>query len=247
VRPRPIPGVEIRECRPRGGGIRYSYRVRFQNARGERTGRTFDCAHDAMDFRARLRLLKRAGDLGVLESGKESLEQLMGDFWRLYVETRLEPGTRRKYRCLWNKHSGGVSARWSCARSRRWFSRSSFSNSSKMGWAYPRSEVASGCCRVFARPDGAPWHNDDWRNWRSRAWQPACEAVGLATITNTTVINDGKRKAKRTYDGPVPYDYADVLVMPMLLRRGCSERFFGLGCRHNQRVSRNARSVSGGR
>lgn len=53
-RSRPIPGVEIRERHPRGGGIRYSYRVRFQNARGERSGRTFDCAQDAMDFRARL-------------------------------------------------------------------------------------------------------------------------------------------------------------------------------------------------
>jgi site-specific recombinase XerD len=28
----------------------------------------------------------------------------MGDFWRLYVETRLETSTRRKYRCLWNVH-----------------------------------------------------------------------------------------------------------------------------------------------
>jgi hypothetical protein len=99
--------VEIRERHPRGGGIRYAYRVRFQNARGERTGRTFDCAQDAVDFRARLRLLKRAGDLGMLESGRESLEQFMGDFWRLYAETRLEPGTRRKYRCLWNKHIQG--------------------------------------------------------------------------------------------------------------------------------------------
>lgn len=102
--PRLIPGVEIRERHPRGGGTRYAYRVRFKSVRGERTGRTFDCAQDAVDFRARLRLLKRAGDLGVLESGRESLEQFMGDFWRLYAETRLEPGTRRKYRCLWNKH-----------------------------------------------------------------------------------------------------------------------------------------------
>jgi Phage integrase, N-terminal SAM-like domain len=104
VRPRPISGVEIRERHPRSGGVRYSYRVRFQNARGEREGRTFDCAQDAVDFRARLRLLKRAGDLGVLESGREPLEEFMVDFWRLYAETRLEPGTRKKYSCLWGKH-----------------------------------------------------------------------------------------------------------------------------------------------
>jgi hypothetical protein len=96
--------VEIREHHPRGGGVRYSYRVRFQNTWGERKGRTFDWAQDAVDFRARLRLLKRAGDLGVLELGRESLEHLMVDFWRLYAETRLEPSIRRKYSCLWNKH-----------------------------------------------------------------------------------------------------------------------------------------------
>jgi integrase len=69
---------------------------------------------------------------------------------------------------------------------------------------------------VFARPGGAPWYDADWRNWRSRVWQPACEAIGLATITNATVVKDGKRKAKRTYDGPVPYDlrhsFASLLI-----------------------------------
>jgi hypothetical protein len=89
-------GVEVRERRGNGGEERYAYRVRFQNARGERTGRTFDRAEDALDFRARLRLLKRAGDLPVLDAGRESLEQLMEDYWRLYAETRLEPATRKK-------------------------------------------------------------------------------------------------------------------------------------------------------
>jgi hypothetical protein len=101
--PKALRGVEIRERR-RGGEVRYAFRVRFQNARGDRDSRTFDSAEDALDFRARLRLLKRAGDLGLLEAGKESLEQFMGDYWRLYAEMRLEPATRKKYRCLWNKH-----------------------------------------------------------------------------------------------------------------------------------------------
>ena len=104
VRPKPIPGVEIRERRPRGGEVVYSYRVRFKNARGKRDQRSFDTAQDAQDFRARLRLLKRTGDLAVLERGNEALERFMGDFWRLYVETRLETSTRKKYRCLWNVH-----------------------------------------------------------------------------------------------------------------------------------------------
>jgi integrase len=69
---------------------------------------------------------------------------------------------------------------------------------------------------IFARANGAPWRDHDWRDWRSRVWQPACEAVGLATITNTTIIKDGQRKTKRTYNGPVPYDlrhsFASLLI-----------------------------------
>ncbi|MGH2902157.1 MAG: tyrosine-type recombinase/integrase [Solirubrobacteraceae bacterium] len=42
------------------------------------------------------------------------------------------------------------------------------------------------------------------------------------------------------------HEYADVRVMAMLLRRGCSERFRWSGGRHNQSASRNARSVSVG-
>lgn len=59
-----------------------------------------------MDFKARLRLLKRSGDLPALESGRQTLEQFKGEFWRLYVESRLERSNRqeRKYRCLWSKH-----------------------------------------------------------------------------------------------------------------------------------------------
>ena len=42
------------------------------------------------------------------------------------------------------------------------------------------------------------------------------------------------------------HDYADVFVMPMWLRRGCSERFSLVRGRHNQSASRKARSVSVG-
>jgi integrase len=349
VRLKPICGVEIRERRSRGGEVRYAYRVRFQNARGERKGRTFDCAEDALDFRARLRLLKRAGDLAALEAGRESLEQFMGDYWRLYAEARLEPSTRRKYRCLWNAHiqrrlgamelrqitplvlsefilelqQDGVGAPTirSClgllqsmfARAVEWdrtrvnvvkliakprvrraraikplrpvdveaLRQHMFLNQkhglrdatlvSVLAYAGLRPEEALAleyqhvrgrtilveqrwvdgeivpgqkttrpprfpplldvlradlhdyelACGhpgglVFARADGTPWHDHDWRHWRSRVWQPACEAVGLATITNTTIVKDGKHKTKRTYDGPVPYDlrhsFASLLI-----------------------------------
>jgi integrase len=347
VRLKAIRGVEIRERR--GGEARYAYRVRFQNARGERKGRTFDCVEDALDFRARLRLLKRAGDLAALEAGRESLEQLMGDYWRLHAETRLEPSTRRKYRCLWNAHIerrlGAIELRQitplvlsefilelqhdgvgaptirSClgllqgmfARAVEWdrarvnvvklvakprvrraraikplrpvdveaLRRQVLRNPrhglrdatllSVLAYAGLRPEealaleyqhvrgstilveqkwvdgeilpgqkttrpprfpplldflrvdlhdfeLACGRTRglIFARADGAPWHDHDWRDWRSRVWQPACEAAGLATIANTTIVKDGKHKTKRTYDGPVPYDlrhsFASLLI-----------------------------------
>ncbi len=349
VRPKPIPGVEIRERRPRGGEVLYSYRVRFKNARGKRDQRSFDTAQDAQDFRARLRLLKRTGDLAVLERGNEVLERFMGDFWRLYVETRLETSTRKKYRCLWNVHinrrlgamelrqitplvlsefileleeAGAVAATIrSClgllqsmfARAVEWdrasvnvvkliakprvprkrtikplrpidveaLRRQMLLNSdhglrdatlvSVLAYAGLRPEEALALeyqhvCKttilveqkwidgeivpgqktnrpprcpplldalqadlreyqracggpgglIFARPDGTPWRDHDWRDWRSRVWQPACEAIGIATITKTTIVNDGKRKTKRTYAGPVPYDlrhsFASLLI-----------------------------------
>lgn len=350
VRPRHIPGVEIRERRLRSGGVRYAYRVRFQNARGERSGRTFDCAQDALDFQARLRLLKRAGDLAVLERGKESLAQFMDNFWRLYAEVRLERSTRRKYRCLWNVHierrlgsvelrritplvlsefvrelqeaGVGVPTIRSClgllqsmfARAVEWdragvnvvklitkprvprartirplrpvdieaLRRQMLRNPdhglrdatlvSVLAYAGLRPEEALAleyehvrettilveqkwidgeivpggqkttrpprcppllnvlrsdlreyrlACGgadglIFARTDGTPWRDHDWRDWRSRVWQPACQAIGIATITNETVVRAGKRTTKRTYKGPVPYDlrhsFASLLI-----------------------------------
>jgi integrase len=32
---------------------------------------------------------------------------------------------------------------------------------------------------IFARPDGDAWRNDDYRNWRKRAYVPAAKAAGL--------------------------------------------------------------------
>jgi integrase len=35
---------------------------------------------------------------------------------------------------------------------------------------------------VFPRPDGQPWRDTDWRNWRNRVFQPAAKDAGLGTI-----------------------------------------------------------------
>jgi integrase len=352
VRPDPIPGVEIREGDPRGGGTSYAYRVRFRDARGRRVARTFDCAEDALDFRARLRLLKRADELGELDRGRETLAEFLADFWRLYAEVHLEPSTRRKYRCLWRAHieqrlgamqlrritpvvicgfirelqddgTGAPTIR-SClgllqsmfARAVEWDRarvnvvkliakprvrraraieplrpvdvealRREMLRHPKHGLrdatlvsvlAYaglrpeetlaleyehvrartilveqewvdgeiligqktkrpPRFpplldvlradvrelELADARSRglIFARADGTPWRDHDWRDWRARVWQPACQAIGLATITNTTIVEDGRRRTKRTYDGPVPYDLRHSFAS-LLIREG---------------------------
>jgi hypothetical protein len=80
---------------------------------------------------------------------------------------------------------------------------------------------------VFPAPDGSPWGRERMLNWRKRAFADSAAAAGVPEAR--------------------PYEYADVRVMPMSLRRGCSARFSTLSCRHNQRASRNARSVSEGR
>lgn len=47
-----------------------------------------------------------------------------------------------------------------------------------------------------------PWRDHDWRNWRRRVWQPACDRIGLGKLTAT-----GSGRAKRfSYVGPRPYD-----------------------------------------
>jgi integrase len=335
-----VRGVEVRK-RTRGAEHRYAYRVRFQNAGGERRSRTFDTAEDALDFRSRLRLLKRAGDLAALEAGRESLEQFFGDYWRLYVEAQLAPNTGRKYRCLWNAHirrrlgamqlrqitplvvsefvrelqQDGVGAHTirSClgmlqsmfARAVEWdraritkvareraikplrpadveaLRRHMLRNHrhglrdatlvSVLAYAGLRPEeglaleyqhlrettllIEQKCVDgqilagqkttrpprslpllsvlradlhehqraagrseglIFAGAAGGPWQTFDWNDWRSRVWQPACEAIGLATITYTAIVIDGKQKTKRTYRGPVPYDlrhsFASLLI-----------------------------------
>lgn len=35
---------------------------------------------------------------------------------------------------------------------------------------------------VFPRPDGKPWKDTDWRNWRNRVFQPAVKAAGLRAL-----------------------------------------------------------------
>ncbi len=55
---------------------------------------------------------------------------------------------------------------------------------------------------IFPGHDGTPWTRSAYSNWRQRVWQPACQSVGIGTITTTKI--DGK--TRRSYTGAVPYD-----------------------------------------
>ena len=103
VKPRPIPGVEIREYKDTHGAY-YRFRVRFTNASGERDQETLDTPQDALDFKAKLRLMARRGNLHELDTGEQTLVQFMPEFWSLYAKRSLAEVTRRKYRGAWNKH-----------------------------------------------------------------------------------------------------------------------------------------------
>jgi integrase len=35
---------------------------------------------------------------------------------------------------------------------------------------------------VFSRPDGAPWNEDDWRNWRKRQFAAAADAAEIEIV-----------------------------------------------------------------
>jgi integrase len=96
--------VEIRDRKRRDGTAYWTYRVRFRDVHGERRSRDFDTPQDALDFRAHLRLLDRRGELASLDAGKQTLEEFMSEWWKLYARQRLAISTRRTYRSLWNVH-----------------------------------------------------------------------------------------------------------------------------------------------
>jgi hypothetical protein len=66
--PRKVAGVENRARTRRDGTSYWTFRVRWTDpATGERRGEEFDRQQDAIDFKAALRLARRAGRLAELD------------------------------------------------------------------------------------------------------------------------------------------------------------------------------------
>lgn len=49
---------------------------------GERDQDTFDTPQEALDFKAKLRLMKRRDNLDELDAGQQTLVEFMPEFWR---------------------------------------------------------------------------------------------------------------------------------------------------------------------
>jgi integrase len=99
------PGVEARARRRRDGTEYVVFRVRFTDASGSRRSETFDQIDDALDFQAKLRLLRRRDALNELDAGRETLEAFVAEWWRDYATVNLAHNTLQTYAVVWNRHA----------------------------------------------------------------------------------------------------------------------------------------------
>ena len=96
--------IERRQRRRRNGEEYVVWRVRWTNEAGVKRATTFQTERDALDFEARLRLLRRSNDLVSLDAGRESLAEFAEEWWRLDASSRLERATLKGYASHWNRH-----------------------------------------------------------------------------------------------------------------------------------------------
>lgn len=344
--PKKIPGIENRQRRHRDGSPYWTFRVRWKDPiTGERRGEEFDTQADAIDFKAKLRLVKRSGRLDDLSAGRETLTEFVAEWWTVYAAVELDRSTLKTYASIWNRHLlprlghlqlrqidpatiarlrasfedddvGAPTGRKAMsllqgilARAIEWgritgpnpvaavrkprvtrqlavhpltpvqvealadtmpteidrllvhvlaYSGPRPEDALALQWRHVRrdtilyeqkvvdGQVVAGqkthgkaprtvrllpplradlaayrlaqptgvldSAYIFARPDGQPWTEHDYRNWRRRIFQPAAAAAGLATIERTDQRiadpNGGPRRRRVTqrYTGPRPYD-----------------------------------------
>lgn len=102
--PRKVPGIENRRRARRDGSLYWTYRVRWTDHAGRRRSDEFDTQKDAIDFRAQLRLAKRAGQVAALDQGRETLAAFIEEWWNDWAKQNLEAKTRKTYATIWNRH-----------------------------------------------------------------------------------------------------------------------------------------------
>lgn len=79
------------------------YNVRWRDG-GRNRARHFDRLRDANAWDAEVRRRKRLGELGLLDSGKQTVRELHADWIELYARPRLAASTIESYELIWRVH-----------------------------------------------------------------------------------------------------------------------------------------------
>ena len=104
-RPRKLPaGVEAVTRKRRDGRPYEVFRVRYRDAAGERRSKTFDSVQDAADWRSKVRLAERSGDLADLDAGTETLDTFAQEWVDRWAGGNLAETTVRGYISSYNRH-----------------------------------------------------------------------------------------------------------------------------------------------
>lgn len=91
---------------------------------------------------------------------------------------------------------------------------------------------------LFPRRGGGHWTDADFRNWRSRQWQPAAEAAGIGTVIVRETgkrHSNGRAKTTRRYEGARPYDLRHSCAS-LLLRSGLEPLRVARAMGHSLRI-----------
>lgn len=97
--------IERRQRKRRNGESYVVWRVRWTDTAGAKRASIFDSERDALDFEARLRLLKRSNDLASLDAGRETLTEFVAEWWEVEATTSLQHATLKSYASHWNRHA----------------------------------------------------------------------------------------------------------------------------------------------
>jgi integrase len=78
------------------------YRVRWREGRRNRV-RTFDQLRDAHRFEIDVRRRKQLGQVGLIDAGRQTLDEFLDEWWARYAEPFLSTKTKEMYRGVWEK------------------------------------------------------------------------------------------------------------------------------------------------
>jgi hypothetical protein len=93
--------MSVEKIQRAGGEV--VWRVRWRQ-HGRNRARTFSTRRDAADFDAEVRRQRRAGTLGTLDAGTESLGEYVTGAWAVTHAVTLAPKTRLHYASLYDHH-----------------------------------------------------------------------------------------------------------------------------------------------